>query len=127
MLFEQILLGRPVRGATLPGAEADALTQALAAAHQELGVTMPQIDTRPLARIGMPAINHLWFASVITDPDHFPALHDELYGRKGHALAGRGNLTKERRRALGAVPLGPAQPAESRGDHDQRRGTSDPA
>ncbi|MEZ5975823.1 MAG: hypothetical protein R3F33_00375 [Planctomycetota bacterium] len=101
MLFEQILLGRPVRGATLPGAEADALTQALAAAHQELGVTMPQIDTRPLARIGMPAINHLWFASVITDPDHFPALHDELYGRKGtHLATGRGNLTKERRRAL---------------------------
>jgi hypothetical protein len=42
----------------------------------------------------------VWLASVLTDPDAFPALHDRLYERVGGALAtGRGDAAADLARA----------------------------
>ena len=37
--------------------------------------------------------------SVLNDPDGFPALHDQLYGRSGELATGRGDLQDDMRRA----------------------------
>ena len=44
--------------------------------------------------------DHLWLASVLTDPEAFPSLHDRLYERAGSALAtGRGDTNDDLARA----------------------------
>ena len=60
----------------------------------------------PRPRYGAPrelargSCDHLWAVSVFTDPDAFPALHDQLYDRrKGPLATRRGSLPEERRRA----------------------------
>lgn len=82
----------------LPGPESEELARALAAVGERERVTLP----RPLTQADWPPgpFDHLWLASVLTDPEHFPALHDELYERRGTDLAaGGGDLQRERRDA----------------------------
>ena len=100
ILFETILLERKVHAVTLPGPEQEQLQKAFKAAKKRCPFPLPQIDTRPLAPSDKPECSHLWLASVITDPEAFPALHDQLYKRQGTRQAtGRGNIHKERKRA----------------------------
>ena len=99
MLFETLVTGRTVDARNLPGPEADELNRALAAAEERSGSRLPRIVTEPLVGRDR-ACDHIWFVSVLTDPEAFPALHDELYERRGTPDAtGTGDLDDERRRA----------------------------
>lgn len=105
VLFESIVAGRRVEWTRLAGGETDELARALAQVERELDVALP----RPRATAAVPSgpFDVLWFASVLTDPDVFPALHDELYGRAGTELAvGGGSPEAERERARGLVADG---------------------
>ncbi|MCA9003253.1 MAG: hypothetical protein KDB61_15120, partial [Planctomycetes bacterium] len=96
-----------VTALTLPGFEADQIQAALVAAEGEVGVPMPHLQTRTLAPKSRPQCSHLWLVSVVNDPEAFPALHDELYGRRGTREAtGRGNIHKERKQALALFEAG---------------------
>ena len=101
MLFEQIVLDRTVWAYTLPSLEARALQGALTGAAHAGGFEAPQLRTEPCPSVEQPCVDHLWFASVLTDPEAFPALHDRLYQRAGTAEAtGRGSFRKEQDRAM---------------------------
>jgi hypothetical protein len=96
LVAERVLLGRSVAALTLPGPEPTELNRALEAVGRRIGHELGRIETDPIepARVG--PIGHLWLVSVLTDPDHFPALHDRLYERAGSALAtGRGDVRAE--------------------------------
>jgi len=94
MLVESLVLGREVCAVNLPGPEVDELNRALAA----VGVAL-RFDTEALAE----PYDHLWVVSVLTDPEAFPALHDELYQREGEGATGAGDLASERARATELV------------------------
>lgn len=100
MLVESIVLGRDVVWINLPGDEIDELTRVMRFVSKQFDIALPlpifeALDTLPRASFG-----HVWMVSVLTDPDHFPALHDELYERHGTDLAtGRGVLADDRARA----------------------------
>src|SRR5690606_1012620 len=71
--------------------------RALDRAGRAASLRLARVETRPLAELAPRAVDHVWCASVLTDPDAFPALHAALYERgrpKGRALAA------DRRRAL---------------------------
>jgi hypothetical protein len=100
LLVERLVLGREVRWHLLPGPELDELARALARVAERQGLDLPLPDPRPLESVAPVPCDHLWLVSVLTDPDAFPALHDELYERTGTPQAtGRGDLAAERARA----------------------------
>jgi hypothetical protein len=101
-LAERIVAGRTVRLLTLPGPEADELNRALAAVGARLGAELPRVETGQLDALAPAAFDHGWLVSVLNDPDAFPALHDELYGRltPAEGATGRGDRGTERPRAL---------------------------
>src|SRR6202008_5086530 len=87
--------GRP----RAPG-EPRAPARAPAGAAARLGLALPRPSFADVASVPPSSCDHLWMVSVLTDPDVFPALHDELYGRRGSALAThRGSAPDERLRA----------------------------
>ncbi len=104
MLFEAIVLKRKVSAYTLPSEEAQALRTVLSPAREEQAWLGIDVHTTPCPQANRPRVDHLWMASVLTDPDAFPALHDHLYERRGTRDAtGRGNLPKERKQAVALV------------------------
>ncbi len=100
MLVEHLVLGREVIWINLAGEESSELARALNVVGAKLGVGLPVPSFDSLDRVDKASCDHLWMVSVLTDPDAFPALHDELYQRAGSDLAtGRGSLSDDRRRA----------------------------
>jgi len=100
ILAERLVLGREVAWLNLPGDETDELARALTLVGGRLGLDLPRPITDPIESIEPRSCDHLWMVSVLTDPDAFPALHDELYERaRGPLATGRGVLTEERARA----------------------------
>jgi hypothetical protein len=113
MLAESIVLEREVRWLNLDGEESRELARAADAVSERLGVGLPRPNATALASIAPASCGHLWMVSVLTDPDQFPALHDDLYRRSHGSLAtGRGDLEDDRRRAreLGEALLARAAP-----------------
>jgi hypothetical protein len=100
MLVEQLVLGREVTWVNLPCDEIAELERVVRLVGERSGVALPVPSTKPLESLPRGAFDHVWLVSVLTDPDHFPALHDELYERHGTDLAtGRGSLNEDRERA----------------------------
>lgn len=114
-LCERFVLGREIRLLNLPGTEATLVNGALARAEQRLEAQRGEPLARLLPRIEVDLkaldearFDHLWIVSVFTDPEAFPALHDDLYkllpskkpmDPEGKEPTGRGNLPAERKRA----------------------------
>jgi len=104
ILVESLVLGRRVEWLNIDCAQTRELVRAIRAVGARLSLELPEPRVRELAEIEPESCDHLWMVSVLTDPDGFPALHDELYERKGSALAtGRGSLAEERVRAEALV------------------------
>ena len=100
ILAEHLVLGRAVEWLNIDGPEIGELARALAIASAQLGLPLPTPRVHQLANVEPASCDHLWLVSVLTDPDGFPALHDELYERTGGPLAtGRGTLADDRQRA----------------------------
>ncbi len=100
MLVEHLVLGREVIWINLAGEELREIARALNVVGAKFGVSLPRPSFDALDRVDKASCDHLWMVSVLTDPDAFPALHDELYQRVGSDLAtGRGSLSDDRRRA----------------------------
>lgn len=100
MLVESIVLGRDVVWINLPGDEIDELARVMQLVAEKFGIALPAPSFESLESLPRGAFDHVWMVSVLTDPDHFPALHDELYERHGTELAtGRGSLVEDRERA----------------------------
>jgi hypothetical protein len=100
MLVEQLVLDREVTWVNLPCGEMEELERVVRLVGERLGVRLPLPSTAPLESLPRGAFDHVWMVSVLTDPEHFPALHDELYERHGTELAmGRGSLAEDRERA----------------------------
>lgn len=100
MLVESIVLGREVVWVNLPGDEIEELERVVRLAADRFGIALPTPSSAPLESLPRASFDHVWMVSVLTDPDHFPALHDELYERRGTPLAtGRGVLAEDRERA----------------------------
>ncbi len=104
ILAEHVLLGREIDVYTLAGPEPAEIDRALAIVGARTGEALPRFRTETFeARPGR-RYDHAWLVSVLTDPDHFPALHDELYERSGSELAtGKGAIGEERFRARSLV------------------------
>lgn len=108
LCVEALLQDREVRALTLPGREADELERALSAAEEALrpqygtDFTLPRVEGLRLedATLDGP-FDHVWCASVLNDPDAFPALHDHLYERftEDAGATGRGSLEGDVMRA----------------------------
>jgi hypothetical protein len=104
ILAERILLGREIDVFTLPGPEPEELERALRLVALRTGEVLPSFRMEAFVPSAERRYGHAWLVSVLTDPDHFPALHDELYERRGSELGtGRGNPTEERGRARSLV------------------------
>ena len=100
LLVETLVLGRKITWLNLAGAETRELARALQAVASRNDVVLPLPIDPSLARLEAAGCDHLWIVSVLTDPEQFPALHDELYERSNSELAtGRGSLLEERARA----------------------------
>ena len=100
ILVEHLVLARRVVWINLDSAETGELRRALASTSKRLNVSVPLPHATDLASLEQAAFDHIWLVSVLTDPDHFPALHDALYERTGtHEATGRGSLAEERERA----------------------------
>jgi len=94
LLFETVVLERRVHWTQLPSPEFDELARVMDAVG---GPTPSSAEAPPFP------VDHLWFVSVLTDPDAFPGLHDELYERDTGAAAGGSGLEQERARAARLV------------------------
>jgi hypothetical protein len=104
ILVERLVLEREVLWFTLPGPERDELERALRAVGSSFELDLPLPDPRALVEVPPRPCDHLWMVSVLTDPDAFPALHDELYERVGTPQAtGLGDLAEERTRASALI------------------------
>jgi hypothetical protein len=104
ILAEHFVLGRRVEWLNIDGPEVRELARAVSIASAHLGLDLPAPRVRKLAEVELASCNHLWLVSVLTDPDSFPALHDELYERVGGELAtGRGSLDDDLERARSLV------------------------
>lgn len=104
MLMEHVVLERRVEWLNVDGHATRELARAIDAVSAALGVALPSPRTCSLRDLERADFDHLWMVSVLTDPDAFPALHDELYERAGGPLAtGRGDLADDRRRAEALV------------------------
>ena len=100
ILAEHLVMGRRVEWLNIEGPQTRELVRALDVVSARLELDLPKPDTRTLAEIEPASCDHLWMVSVLTDPDHFPALHDVLYVRtKGPLATGRGRLEDDRARA----------------------------
>ena len=108
LCVEALLQERDVRALTLPGREAAELQRAMGAVEAALTaergepVKLPRIEGLRLedAKLDGP-FDHIWCASVLNDPDAFPALHDHLYERftEDAGATGRGSLEGDVMRA----------------------------
>jgi len=97
ILFEHVVLGRRVHWLNTENPECRELTRALGAVCEREGVAPIAPSSRASDSLEAGCCDHLWLVSVLTDPEAFPALHDELYQRAGGLLAtGRGDLHEER-------------------------------
>ena len=105
ILCEALVLEREVLWHDLPGPITDELNRALAVVAEEFDLRLPHITTASLDEIEPSTCDHLWLVSVLTDPDAFPALHDELYERTGELATGRGDLEDDRARASVLIDL----------------------
>jgi hypothetical protein len=104
--FEALVLGRSIVVATLPGFEVDELRRVMGQVSAEVGTELPQFVGVPLEELqDAGPFDHVWAASVLSDPEAFPALHDRLYERAEGAdgATGSGDLVDDERRALGIV------------------------
>jgi len=103
--FEALVLGRSLTIASLPCFEVDELNRAFAAIEERLACSLPRFVAAPLAELPDSAhqgpFDHAWIVSVLSDPDAFPALHDELYERRTpeEGATGRGDLADDEQRA----------------------------
>jgi hypothetical protein len=120
LALEAIVLGRVVVARSLDGEEVRELARAatLVAGVVEgslgPGRSLPVIEGRALGEEPPEGpFDHLWFVSLISDPEAFPALHDKLYGRDKRDAApeqsdfatGRGSLAEDKRHAEELVEL----------------------
>lgn len=104
LLCEALVLERAVEAFSLASDETLELNRALAAVSGRLELDLPRIRTDGLAARAARPFDHLWLVSVLNDPEAFPALHDELYGRHATELAtSRGDLAVDRERAAALV------------------------
>lgn len=100
ILAEHFVMKRRVEWLNVECAATAEIARAIRAASARLGVELPAPRTGGIASVEPESCDHLWMVSVLTDPDAFPALHDELYERRDGPLAtGRGDLELERSRA----------------------------
>lgn len=101
ILLEALIAEREIQWRNLPCPEVTELNRALQVASERLELALPRVETAT-GPFEAQHFDHLWCVSVWTDPDRFPALHDELYERREDELAaGGGDLSAERERALG--------------------------
>lgn len=106
ILAEHLVMGRRVEWLNLAGAHTDEIERAIRAVSARLSIELPVPTSRSLSDIEPASCDHLWMVSVLTDPDHFPALHDALYERTSGPLAtGRGSLDDDRVRAQALVEV----------------------
>lgn len=87
-LAEGLLLDRRVVLTNLPGPEPRELARALERVGARLGLALPEFLQGELAALApqLPVrVGHVWMTSVLTDPEVFPALHHQAYGRPGLA------------------------------------------
>lgn len=106
ILFESIMLARKVTVHGLEGVELDQIKAAMEAAAEVTGNEPVRVTTAPIRPAETGKVDHLWFVSVLTDPEAFPALHNKLYGRTGGPLQVKGGHPKaERARADTLVRL----------------------
>ncbi len=104
ILAEHLVLGRRIEWLNIECAQTTELARAIRAVGARLSLELPVPRADGLEAVEPGSCDHLWMVSVLTDPDNFPALHDELYERKQGPLAtGRGSLADERRRAEALV------------------------
>jgi len=104
ILCERLVLERDVVWLNRPGREINELNRALTVVERRDGVALPRVATAELAALEPHTCDHVWLVSVLTDPEAFPALHDELYERAGTELAtGRGDRAAEATHAAGLV------------------------
>lgn len=102
MLVESIVLGREVVWINLPCDEIEELERVMRLVAERFEIALPMPSLAALESLPRASFDHVWMVSVLTDPDHFPALHDELYERRGTELAtARGTLSSDRERAEG--------------------------
>lgn len=83
MLFECLVLGRTVVWVAPKTVETEELTRALELASKVAGKALPVPRTDRWKGRAIGPCDHIWMTSVLTDPDAFPALHNELYERRG--------------------------------------------
>ncbi|MEX1024078.1 MAG: hypothetical protein WD226_03280 [Planctomycetota bacterium] len=97
-LFEALVLEREVVLHNLPGAETKELNRALAAVEARSGGSLPRVVTTPIEELeGW--FQHVWMTSVLSDPEHFPALHNKVYERSGAKAAPGGDLGQDTQKA----------------------------
>ncbi len=102
ILVESVLLEREVCAVRLEDAETRELNRALAAVERSAGngVALPRLSTELLVDLELEPCDHLWFVSVATDPQAFPALHRLAYSK--HRPPRRA-LEADREAALGLM------------------------
>lgn len=96
ILCERLLLRRELSIVALPGPEPRELNRALSAVEARLGVPLPRWSTRPLSGLARRGFGLLWFVSVLTDPETFPALSRLAYSERRPRPA---TLARDRERA----------------------------
>ena len=104
ILAEHLVLGRRIEWINIECAQTSELARAIRAVGARLSLELPLPRAGGIEELEPGSCDHLWMVSVLTDPDGFPALHDELYERKEGPLAtGRGSLAEDRQRAEALV------------------------
>ena len=129
ILAERLVLDRRVAWVNVDSPATAEVARALRAVGARVGVELPEPRFAGLAGVEPGSCDHLWMVSVLTDPDAFPALHDELYERAGGPLAtGCGDLADERARAeaLAAELLDRAAPRCVLSTSDEERAILEP-
>lgn len=82
ILCESVVLRREVRILNQPGPEIDELNRCFEVVARRLEMDLPRWETTDsfsFERAG--PFDLVWFVSLLTDPESFPALSDALYGR----------------------------------------------
>jgi hypothetical protein len=97
LVFEATMLNRKVTVHGLDGIELNLLKAAMASVAEVTGGLAPRVTTAPMRPAETGQVDHLWFVSVLTDPDAFPAMHNKLYGRQGGPLQVAGGHPKAER------------------------------
>ena len=104
ILCEVLVLERRVDAYTLESDERREIARVLRQVGKRFSLRLPALHSEALPRVSQPTFDHVWIVSVLTDPEAFPALHDQLYERRGTPLAtARGYLPRERGRALALI------------------------